>query len=174
MKNLAFWFLSFYFPPITKITIFSLTIGEWGGQFFKYTTLVPYKKTRLLERFEPIFFSSCEHFLFVKQNQKKLTDLITKFCRFSLPKIEFCLDKFLNFSLLINFPWGHVRSNTKFGTDRFSRFYIYWIQTDKQSIYTDTSEQLRQFSVDPLLFSYLVRICTWKRGRKEHWIQIND
>ena len=40
-----------------------------------------------------------------------------------------------------NLPWGNVRSHTKFGPDRFSRFDFYWIQkqtnkhTDKQSLY---------------------------------------
>ena len=42
---------------------------------------------------------------------------------------------------IINLPWGHVRSNTKFGPDRFSRFDVYCIQTnghpDKQSIHRD-------------------------------------
>ena len=33
----------------------------------------------------------------------------------------------------INLPWGHARSHTKFGPDRFSRFDVYWIQTDKQT-----------------------------------------
>ena len=42
---------------------------------------------------------------------------------------------------IINLPWGQVRSNTKFGLDRFSRFDVYCIQTnghpDKQSIHID-------------------------------------
>ena len=41
----------------------------------------------------------------------------------------------------INLPLGHMMSHTKFWPDRFSRFYVYWIQTnkqtDKQSIYID-------------------------------------
>jgi len=28
---------------------------------------------------------------------------------------------------------GHVMSHKKFGPDRFSRFDVYWIQTDKQT-----------------------------------------
>ena len=35
--------------------------------------------------------------------------------------------------LIIHKPflgWGHVRSHTKFGPDRFSRFDVYWTQTD--------------------------------------------
>ena len=43
--------------------------------------------------------------------------------------------KLLKIRLSINHPWGRVMSHTKFGPDNFSRFDIYWIQTDKQSIY---------------------------------------
>ena len=42
---------------------------------------------------------------------------------------------------VINLPWGHVRSHTKFGLDGLFRFDVYWIQTnkqtDKQSIHID-------------------------------------
>jgi len=31
------------------------------------------------------------------------------------------------------FSYGHVMSHTKFGPDRFSRFDVYWIQTNKQT-----------------------------------------
>jgi len=34
----------------------------------------------------------------------------------------------LKFCLFIIIPWGHVRSRTKFGPDRFRRFNVYWIQ----------------------------------------------
>ena len=36
------------------------------------------------------------------------------------------------FPILIchNLPWGHVRSHNKISPDRFSRYYVYWIQTD--------------------------------------------
>ena len=37
----------------------------------------------------------------------------------------------------MNLHWGHVRSHTKFGPDRFSRFDVYWIQTNKHP-QTDT------------------------------------
>ena len=33
----------------------------------------------------------------------------------------------------INLPWGHARSHKKIGPDRFSRFDVYWIQTDRQT-----------------------------------------
>ena len=49
------------------------------------------------------------------------------------------LHKFLQFwsFIFINLPWGRVRSDTKFGSDRFSRFDVYWIQTNRQT--TDKS-----------------------------------
>ena len=43
--------------------------------------------------------------------------------------------KFLKIWSSIHLPWGHARSHKKFGPDRFSRFDVYWIQTNKQ---TDT------------------------------------
>ena len=30
------------------------------------------------------------------------------------------------------YSWGHASSHQKFGLDRFSRFKVYWIQTDGQ------------------------------------------
>ena len=33
----------------------------------------------------------------------------------------------------LNPPWGHVKSHTKFGPDRFSRFGLYWTQTNTQT-----------------------------------------
>ena len=51
----------------------------------------------------------------------------------NLMKIEFCWR--LIFKILIThkpFPC-HARSYTKFGPDRFSRFDVYWIQTDRQT-----------------------------------------
>ena len=38
--------------------------------------------------------------------------------------------KFWSFN---NLSWGQVRSHTKFGPDRFSRFDVYLIQTDRQT-----------------------------------------
>ena len=40
---------------------------------------------------------------------------------------------FLKFLSFINLPCGHVMSHKKFGPDRFSRFDVYWIQTNKQT-----------------------------------------
>ena len=33
----------------------------------------------------------------------------------------------------MNLPWAYVMSHKKFGPDRFSRFDVYWIQTNKQT-----------------------------------------
>jgi len=56
-------------------------------------------------------------------------------------KSNFVGGKFFKFWSFIDLSLGHVMSHTKFGPNRFSRFDIYWIQTDKQadkqSIYID-------------------------------------
>ena len=40
----------------------------------------------------------------------------------------------MNDPLLVKFMcWSHVRSRTKFGPDRFSRFDVYWKQPNKQT-----------------------------------------
>ena len=83
--------------------------------------------SRLLGRFEPIFYLNCEHVLFVyilKQRRKKFSGF--------LKKIKTFKTLFLKFLSFINLPWGSVRSQKKFGPDRFSRFEVYWIQTNKQ------------------------------------------
>ena len=46
-------------------------------------------------------------------------------------KSNFDGGKFLKIRSSINLPWGHVMSHKKFGPDRFSRFDVYWIQTNK-------------------------------------------
>ena len=43
------------------------------------------------------------------------------------------MDKYLKFLSFINLPCGHVMSHIKFGPDRFSRFDVYWIQTNRQT-----------------------------------------
>ncbi len=42
-------------------------------------------------------------------------------------------DKYLKFRSFTNLPCGHVMTHKKFGPDRFSRFDVYWIQTNKQT-----------------------------------------
>ena len=49
--------------------------------------------------------------------------------RSNLTKLSF----FLQFWWSINLPWGHVRSNTKFGPNKFSRFDVFRLQTNKQT-----------------------------------------
>ena len=41
--------------------------------------------------------------------------------------------KFLKFWSFISLPWGHVMPHPKFGPDQFSRFDVYWIQTNRQT-----------------------------------------
>ena len=48
-------------------------------------------------------------------------------------KSNFVRGKFLKIRAFINFPWGHARSHKKFGPERFSRFDIYWIKTNKKA-----------------------------------------
>jgi len=47
---------------------------------------------------------------------------------------------FCEFLSFINLPCGHVMSHTKFGPDRFSRFDVYWIQTDRHPDKKQTSQ----------------------------------
>ena len=47
-------------------------------------------------------------------------------------KSSFVGGKFFKFNFT-NLPWGQVRSKTKFGPVLFSRFDIYWLQTNRQS-----------------------------------------
>ena len=48
-------------------------------------------------------------------------------------KSNFDGGKFLKILSFINLPWGQVMSIKKFEPDRFSRFDVYWIQTNKQT-----------------------------------------
>ena len=48
-------------------------------------------------------------------------------------KSNFDGGKLLKIWSSINLPWGHARSHKKCGPDRFSRFDVYWIQTNKQT-----------------------------------------
>ena len=97
--------------------------------------------TRLLGRFAPIFYLNCEHVLFVyilKQSRKKFRGFLKKNSRIfkifkNFTKIKTFKHKFLKFLLFINLPWGYVMSHKKFGPDRFSRFDVYWIQTNRQA-----------------------------------------
>ena len=48
-------------------------------------------------------------------------------------KSNFDGGKFLKIWSLINLPWGHARFHKNCGPDRFSRFDVYWIQTNRQT-----------------------------------------
>ena len=39
----------------------------------------------------------------------------------------------MNSDHLINLPWVHVRFHQKIGSDPFSRFAVYWIQTTQKT-----------------------------------------
>ena len=79
---------------------------------------------------EPIFYFNCEHFLFVYIVKQKQTKNFLDF-----QKSNFEGNKIIKFSSSINFSWKHMRYHKKFGPDRFSRFDIYSIQTNKQYLY---------------------------------------
>ena len=49
--------------------------------------------------------------------------------------------KFLSF---MNLPVGYVKSHTNFGPDRFRRFDVYWIQTDRQAKYIIDNKRFTQ------------------------------
>ena len=97
--------------------------------------------TRLLGRFAPIFYLNCEHVLFVyilKQRRKKFRRFVQINSRIfkifkNYTKIKTFKHKFLKFLSFINLPWAYVMSHKKFGPYRFSRFDVYWIQTNKQT-----------------------------------------
>ena len=64
-----------------------------------------------------------------------IKNFLTENLRFEYYKREGDAKIEANFENLIihKLPWGHARSHKKFGPDRFSRFDVYWIQTDKQT-----------------------------------------
>ena len=72
-----------------------------------------------------------EHLPVVQNNNKSKKKVCVFHNIFS--RIFKILQKILKFWSFINLPWGHVRSHTKFGPDRSSRFDVYWIQTNRQT-----------------------------------------
>ena len=83
--------------------------------------------TRLLGRFTPIFHFHRENVLFVyivKQKRKQ------NFVVFQIFKNIILIEANLRIWSSRNLPWGHARFHKKIGPDRFSRFDVYWIQTD--------------------------------------------
>ena len=77
----------------------------------------------------------------VKQKQSKISQIYKRnFVDFlKCSKIKFWWRLFENSIISINLHWGSARSHTKCGPDRFSRFDVYWIQTDSETIKQQTS-----------------------------------
>ena len=92
---------------------------------------------RVLGRFAPIFYFNCEHFLFMYIVKQKQTNKFYKnnrvFSKFS--EIKICYSLIFENLSSINLPWGHARTHKKIGPDQFSRFSVYWIQTNRQAKY---------------------------------------
>ena len=65
--------------------------------------------------------------------------------------------KFLKIRSSINLPWGHARSHKKCGADRFSRFDVYWIQTDRQTN-KQTNMQIMYIDVQTNLIRLLIQV----------------
>ena len=117
--------------------------------YFTILTIIYHKKMLLYikNRFSVLF----EHFLFVcivKQKQTKslrIYNIISWIFKiwWNLILVETNFE-ILKFWSSVNLPWGHVRFHKKFGPDRFSRFDVYWIQTDKQ---TDKNKQTSQIKI---------------------------
>ena len=91
-----------------------------------------YKGTRNWGRFAPIFYFICENKIHRASPCKQITK--KNFADFqNFQKSNFDRGKFLKILSFINLPLDHMMSHKKFGPDRFSRFDVYWIQTDKQT-----------------------------------------
>jgi len=97
----------------------------------------------LLGRFAPIFYLNCEHVFFVyilKLRRKKFCGIKKKNSRIfknliflQFTKLKTFKKHFLKFLSFLNLSCGHVMSHKKIGPYRFSRFDVYWIQTNKQT-----------------------------------------
>ena len=71
-------------------------------------------------------------FLLTFQNKEEKILRIFKNLNF-FTKLKHLKHIFIKFLSFINLPCGHVMSHKKFGPDRFSRFDVYWIQTNGQT-----------------------------------------
>jgi len=80
--------------------------------------------TRLLGQFAPIFYFKSLRI------SKYLFAHFQNFAKFKNFKTQ-------TFEILVihKIHWGKARYQTKFGPDRFSRFGLYWIQTERQTSY---------------------------------------
>ena len=61
-------------------------------------------------------------------------------------KSNFDGGKFLKIWSFLNLLWDHMMSNKKFGPDRFSRFDVYWIQTDRQAKFIYIYREIHQYT----------------------------
>ena len=64
-------------------------------------------------------------------------------------KSNFVEANFSNFDHPINLPWGHMRSHSKFGPDRYGRFDLCCLQTNRQ---TDKQTILRDKRLNDLIY----------------------
>ena len=79
---------------------------------------------RLSERFAPVFYFNSELSLCLQNKTITKTILKYLFVDFqNFMKIEFWLRKIFEIFSFINLSWGHVRSQTTFGPNRFSRYW---------------------------------------------------
>ena len=94
-----------------------------------------------------------------QSKNKKIADFIKKkeFRKFS--KIEF-----LNIWSSINHLWGQARSHKQCGSDRFSRFDVYWIQTNTQ--------HPSKVSIDNFTFALTLEKL-WKKMKKVAHVYLN-
>ena len=74
-------------------------------------------------------------------------------------KSNFDGGKFLKIWSFINLPRGHESSHKKFGPDRFSRFDVYWIQTNRQTD-KQTNRQTSQIFIEFSIKAFFSCVCT--------------
>jgi len=105
-------------------------------------------------------------FLFTFQNkdEKYFADFLKNsriFKNFNLKTFKTHFKIF--FLSFINLPCGHVMSHNKFGPDRFSRFDVYWIQTNRQTKFINilalegASRPSSQLIVSMVFFMFIVK-----------------
>ena len=86
-------------------------------------------------------------------------------------KSNFDGGKFLKILSSINLPWDHVMSHKKFGPDRFSRFDVYWIQTnrhpdkqtDKPNLYIDIDRFNGNINIVTKMHFYISYSCVFTK-----------
>ena len=111
-----------------------------GIAWFKYISVQSYRIQEVglqgsrIQKYPGLgfFYFNCEHVLFVyivKQKQKNIANFQKS------QNSNFVTGKFVKIRLFmtINLPWGPARSHKQFEPDRFSRFDISWILTNRQT-----------------------------------------